>query len=76
MLTGRRAFPGPSIPDVLDQVQAADPDRYADAVDEPFASVLGRALVCEPSHRDITMEEIARTLQDVHGVSAAPTKLP
>ncbi len=76
MLTGRRAFPGPSIPDLLSQVQAADPDRYAATVDEPFASVLRRALVCDPSHRDITMEEIARTLQDVHGVSAAPTKLP
>jgi serine/threonine-protein kinase len=67
MLTGRRAFPGPSIAEILDQVQAADPDHYAAAVPEPFATVLRQALAREPRDRTITMQEIARALQAVAG---------
>ena len=69
MLTGRRAFPGPSITEILDQVQAADPDHYAAAVAEPFATILRRALACEPRDRTITMEEIAQALLAVEGDS-------
>jgi serine/threonine-protein kinase len=75
MLTGLRAFPGPSIPEILDQVQAADPDHYAAAVPEPFATVLGRALVREPRDRTITMQEIAQALQAVAGDSPGAKKL-
>ncbi len=63
MATGRRAFPGPTIPEILDEIQAVEPSRFASAVPEPFASVLRRSLVREADQRDITMQEIAQTLQ-------------
>lgn len=62
LATGDDAFPGETIPRILSQIQAVDPDKLAAAVPEPFASVVSKALVGDARDRDITMQEIAEAL--------------
>ncbi len=67
MLTGLDAFPGPGLPEILNQVATIEPDRFAAAVAEPFATILGEALVRDAADRSITMDEIARRLEVTPG---------
>jgi serine/threonine protein kinase len=62
MLTGRRAFDGDNVLQVLDHIRNADAELLASQVPEPFASILARALAREPRERSITMREIADEL--------------
>ncbi len=62
MLTGREAFPGDNVLQVLSQIRNVDADNYAAQVPEPFAKILRRALVCNPRERLITMQEIAQSM--------------
>jgi eukaryotic-like serine/threonine-protein kinase len=62
MLTGRRAFDGENVLQVLDHIRNADSELLAGQVPEPFSSILARALACAPENRSITMREIADEL--------------
>ncbi len=58
MLTGRKAFPGENILQVLSRIRAVDPELLAAEVPEPFATIVRRALVASPEARSIRMREI------------------
>jgi serine/threonine protein kinase len=64
MLSGRRAFDGDNVLQVLERIRNADADELASLVPEPFASIVARALVREPRNRNITMREIADELSN------------
>jgi alkyl hydroperoxide reductase subunit AhpC len=63
MLTGRPAFTGENIFQVLEQIRNVVPDRYVAEVSEPFRGVLRGALAREASDRALTMERIAEMLR-------------
>jgi alkyl hydroperoxide reductase subunit AhpC len=62
MLTGRPAFTGENVFQVLEEIRSVVPDRYVAEVPEPFRAVLCAALVREASDRTLTMERIAEML--------------
>lgn len=62
LLTGRTAFPGATVLQVLDQIRNVDAARHAAEVPERFAEVLRGALVCDPRQRLMTMQAIAESL--------------
>ena len=64
MLTGRRAFAGDNLLEVLARVRDVDPQALAADACEPFASLLREMLVPEAERRTITMAEIAERLTD------------
>jgi alkyl hydroperoxide reductase subunit AhpC/aminoglycoside phosphotransferase (APT) family kinase protein len=63
ILTGKMAFTGENVLQVLDQIRNVDPERYAAEVPEPFADILRGALVRDPRDRTLTMNRIAEMLQ-------------
>jgi alkyl hydroperoxide reductase subunit AhpC len=63
MLTGRPAFTGENIFQVLEQIRNVAPDRYVAEVPEPFRAVLRGALVREAGDRTLTMARIAELLR-------------
>jgi alkyl hydroperoxide reductase subunit AhpC len=63
MLTGKMAFTGNNVLQVLDQIRNVNPDRYAADVPEPFAAILRGALARDARDRDMTMERIAEALR-------------
>jgi serine/threonine protein kinase len=68
MVTGRRARAEGNILQLLRRIDREDPAQFADQVDEPFATILERALVVDPSQRHITMAQIADQLGEQQGV--------
>jgi serine/threonine protein kinase len=62
MLTGRKAFAGGNVLEVLNRIDRVEPDRLASEVSEPFSAVLRMALVRDPSDRRLTMADIAGML--------------
>jgi alkyl hydroperoxide reductase subunit AhpC len=62
MLTGQKAFAGGNMLEVLNRIDQVEPDRYANEVNEPFATLLRMALVRDPGERRLTMAEIAGML--------------
>jgi serine/threonine protein kinase len=62
MLTGRKAFAGGNVLEVLKRIDRVEPDRLASEVSEPFSAVLRMALVRDPSDRRLTMADIAGML--------------
>jgi alkyl hydroperoxide reductase subunit AhpC len=62
MLTGRQAFEGENVLQVLDQVQHVDPGRLSADAPEPFASLLPRMLAVDHRQREVTMDQIAEIL--------------
>jgi alkyl hydroperoxide reductase subunit AhpC/predicted Ser/Thr protein kinase len=57
MLTGKRAFDGQNVLEVLDQVRRVDPDLLAEQASERFAPIVRGALAIKPQER-LTMDEI------------------
>lgn len=64
LLTGRRAFGGRNLLQVLEAIRNVRPDQVAQQVPEPFAQIVRRALEPDPTARDLTMQEIVDRLQD------------
>ena len=64
LLTGRRAFGGRNLLQVLEAIRNVRPDELAQQVPEPFASIVRRALEPDPAARDLSMQEIADRLRD------------
>lgn len=62
MLTGKKAFTGTNVLQVLDRIRNVDPERYAAEVPEPFRAILRGSLVREASDRTLTMRGIAELL--------------
>jgi alkyl hydroperoxide reductase subunit AhpC len=62
MLTGRVAFTGDNVLQVLAQIRSVDPARYAAEVPSPFDRVLRDALVPDPRQRRVTMDQVAHLL--------------
>jgi len=71
MLTGRRAFAGDNLLEVLGRVRDVEPEALAADVSEPFASLLREMLVPDASRRTISMAEIALRLADAEVRTAA-----
>ncbi len=63
MLTGRPAFTGENLLQVLDRVRKVVADRYAAEVPEPFPEILRGSFVRDPGGRAITMDRIADMLR-------------
>jgi serine/threonine protein kinase len=62
LATGKIAFPGANLFQVLDQIRSVEPDVFAAETDEPFASLLRRLLVRDLQERQISMRDVADTL--------------
>jgi alkyl hydroperoxide reductase subunit AhpC/tRNA A-37 threonylcarbamoyl transferase component Bud32 len=62
MLTGRKAFAGDNVLQVLHEIRHVDPARYAAEVPEPFARVVRESMAREARDRLLTMEKIAELL--------------
>ncbi|MCH8270140.1 MAG: redoxin domain-containing protein [Planctomycetes bacterium] len=65
LLTASTAFSGESVAERLEKVRAVDPARFADAVAEPFATLIRGAMIPVPRERILTMREIVDSLQTV-----------
>jgi eukaryotic-like serine/threonine-protein kinase len=63
MLTGKQAFDGDNVLQVLDQIRNVDADAYAAEVPEPFRAILRQSFVRDARERGITMERIAEMLR-------------
>lgn len=62
LATGRTAFPGPNLLQVLDQIRSVEPGALADRVTGPLAALLRSVLIPDPARRTITMREVAEIL--------------
>jgi alkyl hydroperoxide reductase subunit AhpC len=62
MLTGRKAFVGDNVLQVLSEIRKVDPNRYAAEVPEPFANIICTSLAREAQNRLLSMEKIAELL--------------
>jgi serine/threonine-protein kinase len=63
MLTGKLAFTGENVLQILDQIRNVDSERYAAEVPEPFCDILRGALVRDMRERSLTMDQIAEMLR-------------
>ena len=72
LATGRTAFPGPNLLQVLDQIRSVEPAAFAAQVAEPFATLLLALLVPDPARRTITMREVADVLATLAEVGHPP----
>jgi alkyl hydroperoxide reductase subunit AhpC len=62
MLTGRKAFAGDNVLQVLSAIRNVDPAQYAAELPEPFAKIVREAMAREARDRLLTMEMIAELL--------------
>lgn len=62
MLTGRKAFAGENMLQVLNEIRNVDSARRSAEVPEPFAKIVRESLAREARDRRITMEKIAELL--------------
>jgi alkyl hydroperoxide reductase subunit AhpC len=63
MLTGKTAFTGDNVLQVLHQIRNVDPHPYATEAPEPFPDILRHSLVRDAADRGLTMEMIAERLR-------------
>jgi alkyl hydroperoxide reductase subunit AhpC len=63
MLTGRPAFTGNNVLQVLDQIRNVNPDPYAAEIPQPFSALLRGSLIREVRDRALTMDRIAEMLR-------------
>lgn len=62
LATGRTAFPGPGLLQVLEQIRTVNPSSMAEGLPEPFGDLVRVLLVPDPERRTITMREVAEIL--------------
>jgi serine/threonine-protein kinase len=75
LATGRTAFPGPNLLQVLDQIRSVEPDALAERVPDPLSSLLRSALIPDPDRRTITMREAVDILAVPQEGSPSPPLL-
>jgi hypothetical protein len=76
MLTGKPPFPGPGLPEFMDQHRSAPPPRPS-AVDPrlaPFDAIVSRALAKRPDDRFASAEDLARALPRIAAEGVAPAR--
>lgn len=61
--SGRKAFVGRNILEVLAKIRLVDPARLASELDEPYRSIVAETLNPDPSNRRITMRDVADRLR-------------
>src|SRR5206468_520473 len=62
LLTGRMAITGTGLLEVLRQVENVNADELAASLPQPFATIVRRGLITDPSRRDLTMQAIVELL--------------
>jgi eukaryotic-like serine/threonine-protein kinase len=62
LATGKMAFPGTNLLQILDQIRSVEPEPLAADTPEPLASILRRLLIRDADERTITMREVAEIL--------------
>lgn len=65
MLTGRQAFSGANVLQVLGEIRDVDPEALAAEVPEPFGDLLREMLLRDPAERGISMAEVAERLSQL-----------
>jgi eukaryotic-like serine/threonine-protein kinase len=75
LATGRTAFPGPGLLQILDQIRSVEPAAFAEEVPEPFDSLIRALLIPDPARRTITMREVADVLAGPSDVGSPPFAL-
>jgi alkyl hydroperoxide reductase subunit AhpC/predicted Ser/Thr protein kinase len=75
LATGKTAFPGPNLLQVLDQIRSVEPEALAAEVPEPFAALLRALLIPDPARRTITMREVADILMGPSDAGPSPLLL-
>jgi alkyl hydroperoxide reductase subunit AhpC len=69
LATGKAAFPGEQLLQVLEQIRAVEPEILAAETPEPFAPLLRQVLVRHCDERTITMKEVVERLLGPAGLS-------
>ncbi len=59
LLTGRKAFPGKNLLQVLNEIARVDPDKLGGEVPAPFDDLIRCALAVDPEERGLCMHEIS-----------------
>jgi serine/threonine-protein kinase len=72
LATGKTAFPGPGLLQVLDQIRSVEPKALAAEVPEPFATLLRALLIPDPPRRTITMREVVDILMGPSETGSPP----
>ncbi|MHB1558545.1 MAG: protein kinase domain-containing protein, partial [Isosphaeraceae bacterium] len=62
LATGRTAFPGPGLLQVIEQIRTVDPAAMAEGLPEPFDALVRTLLAPDPERRTIAMREVAESL--------------
>jgi eukaryotic-like serine/threonine-protein kinase len=62
LATGKMAFPGANLLQILDQIRSVEPEPMAAETPDPLAPLLRRLLIRDRDERTITMREVAETL--------------
>jgi serine/threonine-protein kinase len=62
LATGRPAFPGPGLLQILDQIRSVEPTSFAEQVPGPFDILIRALLIPDAVRRTITMREVADVL--------------
>jgi serine/threonine-protein kinase len=72
LATGRTAFPGPGLLQILDQIRSVEPAAFAEEVPEPFDALIRALLIPDPARRTIKMREVADVLAGPSDVGHTP----
>ena len=72
LATGKMAFPGGNLLQILDQIRSVDPEPLAAEAPDPLSGILRRLLIRDPLARTITMREVTETLLASVDLAAMP----
>lgn len=65
VISGRQAFDGTSLLELLGQIARVDAEQLAAGLPDPFAGIVREALVANPASRTISMQQICDLLSEV-----------
>ena len=72
LATGKMAFPGGNLLQILDQIRSVDPEPLAAEAPDPLSGILRRLLIRDHLARTITMREVTETLLASVDLAAMP----
>lgn len=72
LATGKMAFPGGNLLQILDQIRSVDPEPLAAEAPDPLSGILRQLLIRDPLARTITMREVTETLLASVDLAAMP----
>ena len=62
LLTGERRYAEHNVLEVLKLIRSIDPSTYSGRLEEPFCTLVGQMLTCDPQSRTISIAEVAEAL--------------